>query len=203
MGFGYKTSWLAVPGRSTEDVADALGLSDRSRVDFARGTELAYQTGVYVAPPIGGWTLAHGAHDLSLYFDGTDPRFSDRLSALSLRLGEVRFFGTHRVPEYHAWAWASDGRLIRAYCYIGERGEVPLFIGAPTEAERIADVGTRSLDGDTGRWTDDDWEAWYETVPRESDVMRIAGAWSIDPGDIDDREVSGEGWYGNPLFEAE
>ncbi|GAB3516644.1 hypothetical protein GCM10027575_38320 [Phytohabitans suffuscus] len=84
MGFSYKTSWLAVPGGSTEDVADALGLSDRSRLGFAQGTELAYQTGVYVTAPVNGWTLAHGAHDLSLYLDATDLRFPERLSALSL-----------------------------------------------------------------------------------------------------------------------
>ena len=196
MGFSYKTSWLAVPARSIEDVADAVELADRSRMGFEEGTERAYRAGIYVAPAITGWTLAHGAHHLSQYLDATDPRFPARLSALSIRLGEVQFFATHRVVEYHAWAWARDGQLIRAYCYIGERGEVPLFAGEPTDAERGANVGTRMLDDGWERWTDDEWDAWHQTTPDESDVLRMAGSWSVNPDTIDDSQVIGEGLYG-------
>jgi hypothetical protein len=197
MGFSYKTSWLAVRDRSLENVADAVELVDRTRLGFAAGTERAYQAGIYVAPAIAGWTLAHGARHLSLHLDATDPRFPARFSALSARLGEVQFFATHRVPEYHAWAWARDGQLIRAYCYIGERGEVPLFVGEPTTAERDAAVGTRMLDGEWERWTDDEWDAWNRTTPNESDVMRMAGCWSVDPNTIDDIQVIGDGLYGS------
>ncbi|MFC7482899.1 hypothetical protein ACFQX7_26960 [Luedemannella flava] len=53
-GFSYKTSWLAVPGRSVEDVADALNLDHREVLDWATGTERAYKYGVYVASPVPG-----------------------------------------------------------------------------------------------------------------------------------------------------
>jgi hypothetical protein len=48
MGFGYKTTWLAVRDRSTQDVVDALRLTDRERLSWDVGVERAYKSGVYV-----------------------------------------------------------------------------------------------------------------------------------------------------------
>lgn len=201
MGFGYKTCWLAVRGRSVKEVADALQLTDRTSMRFAAGTQRAYEgKGSYVTPEIAGWTLVHGANDPWQPLDVGDPRFPAHLAALSGLLGEVQFFKTHRVSEYHAWALARDGHLIRAYCYIGDSGTVPLFIGEPTAAERIAGVGTRDGEDDRENWTDDDWKTWLATTPDESDVMRIARQWSIAPDDIDDDTVTGKGLHGLPTF---
>ena len=83
-------------------------------------------------------------------------------------------------------AWAQNGRLIRGYCYIGERNEVPLFVGEPTPAERDADVGTRPQGDGWQGWTEDQWDDWDRTIPDESDVMYIAGCWSVDPETVDD-----------------
>ena len=60
MGFGYKTAWIAVRDRTPEQVADALELTGRRGASFAAGTDAAYKQGVFVAAPIGLWTLAHG-----------------------------------------------------------------------------------------------------------------------------------------------
>jgi hypothetical protein len=46
VGIGYKTSWLAVPGGDSEQVADALGLLSRVTMDWESGTEAAYRRGV-------------------------------------------------------------------------------------------------------------------------------------------------------------
>lgn len=199
MGFSYKTSWLAVRGRSAEDVAGALELRDREVLDWATGTERAYEYGVYVAAPVRGWTLAHGRLHLPAEFDAVDPRFCDWLGQLSRSLGEVQYFANERVPDYHVWAWARDGELLRAYCFIGERGEVPLFVGDPTDDEVELAKGTRrGPETECETWSDEEWAAWFATTPSESDVMVMAGRWSVNPSTIDDAAVTADGIHGLP-----
>jgi hypothetical protein len=198
VGFGYKTTWLAVRNRTPGEVADALGLRDREVLDWATGTERAYIDGVYVATPVPGWTLAHGRRHVPPDFDATDPRFPDRLRALSRLLGEVQFFANERVPEYHAWALARDGQLLRAYCYVGERGEVMMFAGEPTADEVRLGIGIRDSEPARENWGDDEWEAWFATTPHEADVMAMAGCWSVDPTTIDHVAVTDPGIFGLP-----
>jgi hypothetical protein len=197
-GFSYKTSWLAVRDRTPGEVADALGLHDQESMDWATGTDRAYEHGVYVAAPLPGWTLAHSRRHVPPDFDATDPRFPDWLRELSSLLGEVQFFANERVPDYHAWAWARDGELLRAYCFVGQWGDVPVFVGEPTSDEVRRGVGTRAADPARQNWSDDDWEAWFATTPGEADVMAMAGCWSIDPNTIDDDAVTAAGIYGLP-----
>lgn len=156
------------------EVADALGLHDREVLDWATGTDRAYRYGVYVAAPVPGWTLAHGRLHMPTGFDATEPPFPDWLSRLSRHLGEVQFFANERVPDYHPWARALDGELLRAYCFIGERGEVPLFVGDPTAHEIELGIGIRGKEPGWEHWSDGKWTAWYETTPSESDVMAMA-----------------------------
>ncbi len=197
-GFSYKTSWLAVRNRTPGEVADALELHDREVLEWAIGTDRAYRCGVYVAGPISGWTLAHGRLHMPPGFDATDPPFPDWLKELSRHLGDVQFFATDRIGGYHAWARARDGELLRAYCFIGERGAVPLFVGDPTADEIELGVGLRGMEPGWEHWSEDEWTAWHTTTPSESDVMAMAGRWSIDPRTIDDDTVAATGIYGLP-----
>lgn len=75
MGFGYKTSWLAVRGATVAEVADVLRLGGRREAGWTEGTAAAYREGIYVAGPVDGWTLAHGRIDRTpgLGRAGTDP----------------------------------------------------------------------------------------------------------------------------------
>jgi hypothetical protein len=197
-GFSYKTSWLAVRDRTPDQVADALDLHDRHDLDWATGTDRAYRHGVYVAEPVPGWTLAHSRMHIPAGFDATEPPFPDWLRDLSRQLGEVQFFANERVPDYHCWARAQDGELLRAHCFIGERGQVPLFIGPPTAEEVELAVGTRDRDSGWEHWSDDEWTAWHATTPFESHVLAMAGRWSINPAMIDDAGVTKPGIYGLP-----
>jgi hypothetical protein len=198
-GFSYKTAWLAVRGRTVEDVADALELHDREVLGWAAGTDRAYERGVYVAAPVAGWTLAHGRWHLPVGFAASDPRFSDWLRTLSGRLGEVQYFVNERVPEYHVWARARDGEVLRAYCFIGERGQVPLFVGDPTGDEVELGKGIRGgPEAGWETWSEDEWTDWFATTPSESDVLAMAGRWSVDPRTIDDAAVTGAGVHGLP-----
>ena len=197
-GFSYKTAWLAARDRTPEQVADALELHEREVLDWATGTERAYRCGIYVAAPVPGWTLAHGRMDLPAGLDETEETFPRWLREMSLRLGEVQFFRNERVPDFHTWAWARDGEVLRAYSYLGEHGEVKLFIGAPTTAEIEIGKGTGNPESANETWTDDDWDLWWQTTPSESDVMAIAGRWSVDPRIIEDATMARPGIFGMP-----
>ena len=194
MGFGYKTSWIAVRGRTPEEVADALCLTARRPMGYAEGTGAAYKSGIYVAPPVQGWILAHG-RDVGRTVREDSAEMIEWLSDLSRTLGTVQFFGTHRVTDWHEWVWAEHGSMVRAYATAD--GQVTLFAGDVTEAERAVGVGLRDNEPGMESWEEDEqWESWYESIPREQHVMRIAGLWSVDPTSFDDSEVSGLGIYG-------
>jgi len=193
MGFGYKTAWIAVRGRSPEEVADALDLTSRQPTAYAEGTEAAYRSGVYVAPSIQGWILAHG-RDVGRTIDATSAEMLEWLGHLSTSLGTVQYFGTHRVTEWHEWVWAEHGSIVRAYAF--SEGDVALFIGDVTEAERAVGVGLRDHEPDMDSWSDEQWDSWYESAPHERHVMQIAGRWSVDPMSFDDNEVAGLGIHG-------
>ncbi|NUO59295.1 MAG: hypothetical protein HOV71_11325 [Hamadaea sp.] len=193
MGFGYKTSWLAVRGRTVEEVADALELPRRQTLDWATGVDLAYGEGVFVATPVPGWTIAHSRRGLPL--DAYDQGFVEWLSGLSLRLGEVQFFASERVVEYHAWALARAGEVLRAYCYVGEQGEIPLFVGDPTADEIRIGKGVLGPVPDSADWSNDEADVWFSTTPSEDDVMLMAAAWSFDPSTLDDQAVPADGLY--------
>ena len=195
-GFGYKTSWLAVRDRTTDDVVDALDLQGRTILDWATGTDLAYRRGVYVTAPVPGWTLAHSRTQLPPGFDAVDPAFPDWLSGLSARLGEVQFFATDRVSEHHVWARAVAGVILRAYCFDYSRQEAALCIGEPTAAEVELGLASGELGPESERWSDEEWDAWADASPSEFTVLAVAGVWSVDPRTIGD--VIDNGIYGIP-----
>ncbi|MFJ5779012.1 hypothetical protein [Streptomyces sp. NPDC093094] len=198
MSFGYKTSWLAVRDAGPEEVADALGLRHRRSTDWASGTELAYRQGVFVARPVPGWTLAHGRIHLTRETDATHPDFPAWLRTLAARVGDLQYFGTDRICEYHAWARVESGELTRAYCYIGMSGAVPLRLGEPTTVEKELGVGLVGREEVRQDWGDAEWDAWHAAMPGEQHVMRIAADWSICPHDIADDSVGTPGIHGFP-----
>ncbi|MEU8077911.1 hypothetical protein AB0B31_20935 [Catellatospora citrea] len=180
MSFGYKTEWIAVRERSLDDLVTALSLGDVEPMSWEEGTDRAYGQGVYVGGPVSGWVLAHGRH---LILHGGHAEFTAQLAQLSAALGEVQFFGTHRGVDYAAWAWARDGRVLRAYC-MGD-GQMYQFHGEVTEIEHTLGVGTAPYPDEPDALDDEQWAAWWRTHPGEDHVMQVAGAWSINPLDIE------------------
>jgi len=163
-------------------------------MDWITGTDLAYRHGVYVAPPIRGWTLAHG----EVHHGCFDPESDDLtgwLVAMSWALGEVHYYATHRVSESHQWAMAVDGELRRMFGHCGMSGET-YALGEPTEAEIELGVGTMSMTAGWQQWTDEQWDAFNATLPDEFHVMKIAERWSIDPTKIRNDSVQGDGIHG-------
>lgn len=197
MGFGYKTSWLAVRDSSPEQVATVLGLVDQEPLAWDEGIDRAYERGVYVASPIVGWTLAHGRrHLVQLPYGATDPGFLGWFTELSRQLGDVQFFANERGWGYHGWAHAQDGDVVRAFAT--NDGAVPLFIGAPTPIERDLGRGVRAWADDWRDWGENEWDDWYTTAPSEQHVVQVASRWSVDPHRIESAQVASPGIYGMP-----
>jgi len=173
LGFGHKQAWLAVRDGDPDAVAAALGLRDLGPVSWRDGIDLAYLTDdrLVLTPLLPGargsrWLLVTGRWLLRKE-STVDPTW---LSA-ELR-SEVQFFATYRVGELHRWQRATDGVLVRAFEYLGEAGEVRDWRGDPDEVE--ASVGLPAT-----------LEHKTDVLVSESDVMRVAGAWSIDPTELD------------------
>lgn len=169
VGFGGKQAWLAVRDGDPAAVLTALGLRDLGEVPWRDGIDLAHLTDdrLAVTPSLPGargttWVLAAGRYLLR-------PDVVIDVTALSGTLGtEVQFFATHRVTEMHRWQRASGGVLARTFGYVGQTGEVTSWQGDPDPAERDAGLPATFDDEST-------------VLVAEADVLKVAGAWSIDP----------------------
>lgn len=139
----------------------ALRNSDRSKVAEAMSTR---NLTMNVLEPERDWTLATGKLP-----EAPDPALMALLTELSREFGEALYFATYRIVEYHAWARAREGRVVRAFAYLGESGEVLLNQGRPTAAEIEAGLEPDAVD----EWTPDD-----------DTVFAIARAWGIDPAEV-------------------
>jgi hypothetical protein len=174
VGFGPKQAWLAVRDREPTAVIAALGFDDLGPVPWRTGIDVAHLTDdrVAVTPPLTGanghhWVLAPGLH---WFNSDVDPG----IAALSGQMHtEIQFFSTYRVVERHRWERAVDGVLVRAFEYSGESGEVTLWWGDPDAYER--DLGLPETEPDDG----------FGLLIGESDVMRLASVWSVDPTSLD------------------
>ncbi|OKI61488.1 hypothetical protein [Micromonospora sp. CB01531] len=192
IGFGYKLQWLAVRGQGAADVAAALRLSRPAPSTWREAVAAAYDGhGRWLLTPrLDGWTLA-ASQDVPA---PEDDRFAAWLAGLSRLLGEVQYFGTHRVVEYHGWGRARAGIVERAFAYLGERDEVLFQVGHPTADEQALGVGTAY--GEDQPWPegDDGW-SW----PDEEAVLTLAGRWSIDPRDLEGATVPGHPWIASAV----
>jgi hypothetical protein len=179
VGFGGKQAWLAVRDGEPAAVLAALGLRDLGEVPWRAGIDLAHLTDDRVAvtpqlPGAGGtvWVLAVGRWLLrpATVLDVTE--LSGVLDT------EVQFFATHRVTELHRWQRSVAGEPVRAFGYVGQTGEVTSWWGEPDAAERGAGVPAELGEEAT-------------VLVAEPDVLKVAGAWSIDPTRLDGRPAPG------------
>jgi hypothetical protein len=176
--FGPKMAWLAIDSTDTVAVATALDLREAQPATWDEGVRGAYQSSIFVTPPLGDWTLALGT---ALFpKDRVEAFVQPLLERLSRQFGNVQYFCTHRVVELHVWARVRQGRLIRGYGWLGEKGLTLWDEGAPTSEER--NLGFQFLDGRSATGAS----------PDETGVMQIANLWSIDPTSLDEEFMGGE-----------
>ncbi|PTT84143.1 hypothetical protein DBR42_15360 [Pelomonas sp. HMWF004] len=184
MGFGYKTAWFAARTPDSEALANALGLKQLTPSPANAAIEAAYREPgkVFVTPAIDGWTLAMSWNFLD-FADETPPRFASLLPQLSAELGaEVQFFATYRVVDAHAWGCAAEGRLIRAYCTVGD--ETRLDVGERTAAE--LQLGHCFFNHNAPEAAAEGyWARTDLSFVDEQHVTELAALWSLDPSALD------------------
>lgn len=179
VGFGYKQAWLAVRGTDATTIISTLGLRDLGPASWRTGIDLAYLTDdrLVLTPPLTDargvdWLLVAGRWLLR-------PGTPVDVRGLSAKLNtEVQFFTSYRVDELHHWERAVDGVLVRAFEFVGETGQVTTWRGDPDEAERAIGLPAEP-------------DEKIDILVSEHDVMRIAGAWSVDPIALDGRAAPG------------
>jgi hypothetical protein len=181
--FGFKTAWWAVATVDTDAVVAAFALQDAEPCSWTTGVQRAYRDSVFVTPPIAGWTLVVGA-ERPIDQDARQ-RFLAPLLELSSRFVTALLFATHRVVEYHLWAKAVSGRLVRAFACVGESGVTFWNEGSLTPEEQA--LGFAAFAGNRADCGSD--KHVKERYPDETDVMDIAAAWSVSPDGLDKLKI--------------
>lgn len=175
VGFGYKTGWLAFDGADQDKIVAALGGQILGLLSWTDGVDRAYgEPDTVLITPIlpgagdTGWILVAGQW-IAEHADDL------KTAALSAELGgQVQLFVTHRVVELHRWERAADGELVRAFEYVGERGEITRWHGQPQDVE--LNLGLPAVDTRRDPTLDP-----LDIHVGEDDLTRIAAAWSVDP----------------------
>lgn len=203
--FGRKCSWLAIHSEKPEAIVQALRLTDVRVSNWKTGISAAYEswrTGsrlCFVTPPVKQWILA-----VSPSLPDTH-KATPFLLTLAQQFPDVQYFGTHRVSSYGVWARLINGQVIRKLGW----GDLTLLWneGAPT-AEEVAlnltysEYIARAIDQTGEDWNDDeDWDDDDDDDSPfpgyEGDVLRLAGAWSIDPSTLTEQNLPpGTGYLG-------
>jgi hypothetical protein len=194
--FGYKMAWFAIPTTDSERVIKAFGFKDVTSANWERGIEMVYDRMEYafVTPQVDGWTLVLGLGLPS--FDPDESRTREFLKLLGMvgaSFPVFYYFGTHRVVEFHGWARVTDGKIQRAYAYLGEQGVTLYDSGAKTKEEKA--LGFEFFDD---RSPEAEVEGYFDRedlrYPDEEDVMRISAAWTINTQTLDQRTETGTGF---------
>lgn len=176
--FGYKTAWIAVSSQDGLAVAQSLGLNQIEACSWAAGIQKAYDLrGVFITPPILGWTIAVGAVP-----DIEGELLLKNLESTSKDFHKAFYFGTHRVVEYQAWAIAEEGKLLRVFAWLGDRGEFPYDLGERTTEEIEMETGVKD----------------FGCAPDEETVLELAARWVLDPRELEElhRDACGPGLFG-------
>lgn len=185
VNFGYKCIWYAVKTDDKSRLAEIFDLKNIYDCNWKIGIEKAYKGAVFITPTIDNWTLAVGWG--LPYDDGENgiEKVKNVLRILSREFGEAQFFCTHRITEYHCWMKATSGNVVRTYCYVGENAENTMVEGYPTEFEQTLNlVNTLSEEAKNEEYFENKDITW----PDEDIVMQIAGHWSIDPTQLEQRQ---------------
>jgi hypothetical protein len=197
VSFGYKMGWLTIRSTDRDAVVQALRLVDSREVTWKTGIEAVYRdfcklfgrfSTVFVSPPVNGWTFVVGDWTMGTGEEQGVRAIQQIVSQVSAEFGEAQAFATYRVMEYHHWMLARDGRLLRSFAYLGESGEVLADSGEPTPVELSFRWYPFSQD-DNGEG-DEEQDTEEDLFPDEEAVMKVAGAWSINPQVLETLPVS-------------
>ena len=189
--FGPDMAWLAIRSADPMTVMGALGIASADASNWNSGLGTIYdptlgQRRVFISAPVDGWIFVvssalphpHGG----AFLDKSTPF----LTELSERLGEVQYFASFPDVDVFAWARLASGRFIRAFA-VGDEG-VLWNRGRTTREERTLGLKLFELRGVRGRRGDAGGELLMHPTPEH--VMRLAGAWSLNPTLLDSSKAA-------------
>jgi hypothetical protein len=194
VGFGYKMCWLAVRSENTDDVVSSLLFENRQPANWQTGFVAAYNGHTFISPSVNGWVFVV-SHELPELGDPPQQQeWNDIMSSLSQEHGEVQYFGTHRVSEFHAWARFANGIEDRAFAYCDG-----ILVDRGTPSTKEKELGCSYFDENSPEAKSKAyWEREDLCYPDEEHVMKIAGDWSINPISLGESDLPvGVGWIGN------
>lgn len=168
--FGYKMQWFAVKTNDQKKIAEIIKLKKVSKSNWENGIKGAYQNSVFITPQINDWIIVCG-HGIP---SGKEKQL---LVDLSKEFGEVQFFATHRVSDYHSWMKAINGTIERSFTYSDEYDNGYAAQGNPTRIEKENGL-TKEIENDSE----------YIDFIDEEFLMKIAKNWSIDPTQLSQRK---------------
>lgn len=165
--FGYNSTWLAIYGYTPRQVISTLNLKNVTVSTWKDGITATYQYNsgkIFVSPMINDYVLVVGIDDIIVD--------DNMLRSVAAQFNNMCAFANQNTVEYCYWTKFLKGKLVRAYRYVGESGEVELNIGQLTPEE--IQLGFDKLLSSS----DDNWD--QKELPDYSHVIAIAKAWSVD-----------------------
>ena len=180
--FGSDMAWIAVKTDDPAVVLSTLGIPLATPSNWNSGIGTVYDTAlgerrIFVSPPVEGWVFVVGSALPHPHGRAFTDKLTPLLVELSLHLGEVQYFAAYPDLDFFAWAKLSAGRIVRAFG-IGDEGIV-LQRGRTTREERALGLTLFELRGVRGRRGDAGGELLMH--PTSEHVIRLAGAWSLNP----------------------
>lgn len=183
--------WLAVRSQNPRAVQSALSVRNPRACSWTDALVTPFEPRLFISPPVNGWVMVMGC-DLPDPADDVDDCFIF-LKQLSEKLGEVHFFARNRAVAHHGWAKLFEGKVLRAYVWAGETLWNQGFV---TEAERALKM--RCLD-----YTESSDVLGLQQRDQFSSntdkVIRLAGAWSVDPTSVEADALDAKGIAGDLL----
>jgi hypothetical protein len=169
--------WMAVRATDPGTVQAALGLNQPTPCSWKEG--MTGERKFFVGPPVNGWIIVTGSGLPNPSCDVDECfRFLARISG---QLGQVQFFHGDRILHHHAWAWAENGVVTRAYAWAGEtiwnQGEK-----TPAETELSMKCFGYGEEPNADSWAAVEW-----TAANVGKVPLLATRWSLDPARINER----------------
>lgn len=183
--------WLAIRNRNVDHILEAFGMQNITPCTWEDGLENTDRRGIFVSPPIGGWTLVLGPRlpDLSGDVDALF-RFITQLSA---RLGHVQYFHSNAALHHHAWVRSEYGRIHRAFAWTNQ---TVWNQGRPTLAE--AQLGMISPGYGEPAMAEDCFGQPEFAMANAERIPALAARWSVNLAAVNtssfsrDRGVAGD-----------
>lgn len=198
--FGYKMGWFAIRNADKKSVLTALGFTAIKEMGWDEGIDAIYDIEedipfniVFITPPVNDWTFVVGRWMVGAGGEGDVIDVEKLITKLSIQFGEVQAFATHRIVEYHHWMLAKNGCLIRSFAYEGDgdgvltnKGELTLIEESYKWDQFYKFVCFSDEEDELDEFEDEEDQFDEVWLPNEETVMEVAGAWSINPTEIED-----------------